>query len=203
MSAYVPKANLNNSEENFVNIRNSASQYGLAAMSLHWATVALIIVAWSLGTFGDEFPKGPARDTSLFVHIFAGLLILIILVLRVAWRIGDRQPLSEPTTLGPLGDGAGRIAHFVLYFLLAAVPIVGVVLQFARGAPVSVFGLFEFVSPWVADRTFSGSVKGVHEFLANALVVLAVFHAGAGIFHHWFLKDKTLIRMLPWAQSKS
>jgi cytochrome b561 len=39
----------------------------------------------------------------------------------------------------------------------------------------------------------------VHEVLANALVILAALHAGAAFFHHWVLKDRTLLRMLPWS----
>jgi len=38
----------------------------------------------------------------------------------------------------------------------------------------------------------------MHEVLANALVILAGLHALAALAHHWLLKDRTLLRMLPW-----
>ena len=41
---------------------------------LHWMTVILVIIAWTLGTFGDELPKGDPRATGLFIHVAAGLL---------------------------------------------------------------------------------------------------------------------------------
>ncbi|MEQ1694702.1 MAG: cytochrome b [Hyphomicrobiaceae bacterium] len=178
-------------------LHNTQSRFGVVAMSLHWLTVALVLAAWLLGTFGDVFPKGPTRAAGLTVHISLGLAILAALAVRIAWRLRDQLPLTEPTSLGVLGDKAGRAAHYALYVLLIAVPIVGIVLQFARGEPLPVFGLLQVASPWAADRTFAGSVKGIHEVLANALIIVAGIHAAAAIFHHWYLKDRTLERMLP------
>jgi cytochrome b561 len=97
-------------------------------------------------------------------------------------------------------DQLGRLAHYALYALLVAAPVVGIVLQFARGDALPVFGLFEVASPWAADRAFAGAVKEVHEVLANALVILAALHAAAALLHHFALHDRTLLRMLPGAR---
>jgi cytochrome b561 len=94
-------------------------------------------------------------------------------------------------------DPAAQIAHYSLYVLLVAVPVVGVVLQFARGDALPLFGLAEIPSPWLKDRALAHSVKEVHEILAHALVVLAAFHAAAALIHHWVFRDRTLVRMLP------
>jgi cytochrome b561 len=60
-----------------------------------------------------------------------------------------------------------------------------------------IFGMAEIALPRVRDRAFSRSLQEVHEFPANALLVLAVLHIGAALFHHWVLRDRTLLRMLP------
>jgi cytochrome b561 len=180
-------------------LRNSPNHFSVIAIGFHWLTVALVILAWTLGTFGDELPRGPARAAGLLVHMSAGLAILMLLFARGAWRLGDRPPPVERTYLGRYGDLASRVAHYALYVLLAAVGVVGIVLQFARGDALPIFGLFEIASPWPADRSFARSVKEVHEFLANVLVALAALHAAAALFHHWILRDQTLVRMLPWA----
>jgi len=112
----------------------------------------------------------------------------------------DSPPQSAPTMLGVWADTAGRLVHYALYALLVAVPIAGIVLQFARGYALPLFGLAEIPSPWVADRTYARSAKEVHEVLANALVILAVFHAAAALVHHWVFRDRTLVRMLPDAR---
>jgi len=182
-------------------LRNSPDRYGAVAQALHWLTVVLVAVAWLLGTFGDEFPKGPARESSLFIHISAGVAILAVLAVRLLWRVGDPPPPPEPTWFGPWLDYVARIGHYALYALLVAVPVVGIVTQFARGDALPLFGLTEIASPWAADRPFARSMKEIHEVLSHTLVILAGVHAAAALVHHWLLGDRTLVRMLPHAGS--
>lgn len=174
-------------------------RYGATARLLHWVTVLLVVIAWALGIFGDGLPKA-SQAAGLFVHISVGLGILVLSIVRVPWRM-THTPVPEPTAFGTwLGrwtDPAARVAHFALYALLFAVPIAGIVLQFARGNSLPLFGLGEIASPWVADRAFARTVKEVHEVLANALVILASFHALAALLHHFVFRDRTLVRMLP------
>jgi len=89
------------------------------------------------------------------------------------------------------------LAHYALYALLIAVPVAGIVVQFARGDALPLFGLSDIPSPWLANRAFARSAKEVHEVLANALVIFAGLHAAAALVHHWILRDRTLVRMLP------
>jgi cytochrome b561 len=173
-------------------LTNSTDRYGAIPQFLHWVVVALVIVAWLLGQFIDDLPRG-----TLSIHTALGLGVLVLLVARLAWRIVDPPPGPEPTVLGSWLDHAGRLAHYLLYLLLALVPVAGIVAQFARGDALSIFGLYEVASPWVKDRAFARSVTEVHEILANALVILAGLHAIAALVHHWILRDRTLARMLP------
>ena len=180
-----------------MSFRNSPDRYGAVSLTLHWLTAVLIVAAWLLGTFDDVLPKGPARDAGLFAHITFGLAMLGLLAMRVAWRLADPPPGPEPATAGLWAQRAAHFTHWMLYILLAGVIIAGIVLQFARGRPLPLFGLAEIASPWMADRAFARSVKEVHEVLANALLVFAILHAASAMFHHWILRDRTLVRMLP------
>lgn len=180
-----------------MSLRNSPERYGAVSQALHWLTVVLVVAAWLLGTFDDVLPKGAARDAGLFVHISIGLAILALLAVRLPWRLVDPPPDPEPATAGIWAQRAAHLTHWALYALLVGVVIAGIVLQFARGRPLPLFGLAEIASPWAADRAFARSVKEVHEVFANALLVLAVLHAAAALFHHWILRDRTLVRMLP------
>jgi cytochrome b561 len=177
--------------------RNSPDGYGAVPQLMHWITVALVILGWLLGQFNDIFPKGAARAASLFIHNSAGLAVICILILRLLWRLVDPPPPIEHSVLGEWLDRVGRVAHYVLYALLIAAPVSGIVLQFARGEPLPLFGLGEIASPWAADRAFARGVKEIHELTANALISLAALHAAAALVHHWVLRDRTLIRMLP------
>jgi cytochrome b561 len=175
---------------------NSAERYGAVTQTLHWLTVVLVALGWLLGQFGEALPSKAAEQTALFVHMTAGTLVIALVVLRLAWRLADAPPPPDVAQGGWL-DKAAKVTHVVLYVLLFAAPVAGIVLQFARGRAVPLFGLGEIASPWPADRTFSRSVKEVHEVLANALVIAAVLHAAAALAHHWVWRDRTLKRMLP------
>jgi cytochrome b561 len=178
-------------------LRNSQDSYGLIPQVLHWAVVVAVTLAWALGTFDDVFPKGPARAAALFVHISAGLAVIAFVVVRLLWRIADPPPRPEETPLGTWVDRAGQLAHYALYALLIAVPVVGIVVHFARGDALPLFGLADIPSPWLANRAFARTAKEVHEVLANALVILASLHAAAAFVHHWIFRDRTLTRMWP------
>lgn len=174
-------------------LRNSPDGYGAIPQALHWLTVALVLLAWVLGQFDDALP----RATGLYIHISAGLAILPLLAIRLCWRLADSPPPVEASAFGVWLDRAGRLAHYALYGLLIAAPLAGIVLQFARGDALPLFGLTEIVSPWPRDRAFARSVKEVHEVLSNALIFLALLHAAAALVHHLLLRDRTLLRMLP------
>jgi cytochrome b561 len=179
--------------------RNSPEGYGMIAMSLHWVIAALVGIAWLLGTFGDDFSKGPARSAALLVHISAGLALLALMVVRSVWRIVDPPPPPEPTKLGHWLDRAGVAAHYGLYLLIFIVVALGIALQFARGDALPIFGWTEISLPfpWAPDRPFARTVKEIHETAANVLMILVCIHTAAALFHHWILRDRTLVRILP------
>jgi cytochrome b561 len=174
-------------------LRNSATGYGAVALSAHWLTVALVALAWLVGMFGEEL----ADAAGVLAHVSLGLAFVVLLVLRLGWRLFDPPPPLEATRFGPWLNGAARLSHVVLYALLIAVPLAGILLQFARGEAIPVFGLFDIASPWIKDRALARSLNEMHETLANLLLIVAAVHAAAALAHHWLLRDRTLARMLP------
>lgn len=179
-----------------MSLRNDASGYGAVTRMLHWLSGGLIVIAWLLGSFGEDLPKS-AEPSALFVHMSVGLAVLALLFVRLGWRLADPPPAALHMALGPWSDRLATLMQWLLYGLILVAPVSGVVLEFARGQPLPVFGLFEIASPWVRDRQFARSVKEVHELVANALMIFASLHAAAALTHHYLLKDATLLRMLP------
>lgn len=181
---------------------NSSARYGAIAQSLHWSVVLLVVLAWGLGVVADEVPKGTAEAATLFIHISAGLLVVLLTVTRLLWRLADPSPQPERTEFsnwafaGWIGLGA-KLAHLGLYVLLVAVPLLGIGVEFARGKGLPVLGLFEIATPWPADRALARNLKAVHELLAHGLMALASLHAASALIHHWVFRDSTLVRMLP------
>ncbi|HLZ01054.1 MAG TPA: cytochrome b [Bradyrhizobium sp.] len=189
-------------------MKNVASDdYGPVAKTLHWITVLLVVIAWTLGMFGEEFSEESAQQSGLLTHIWIGLAILVIAVVRIPWRIANPPPKIVHTEFGrwlvEWTDPASRLMHYLLYGLLVVVPAFGISLQFAQGHSLPLFGLSEIPSPWLADKAFAHSIKEVHEVLANVLVIQAVFHMTAALVHHFVFGDNTLRRMLPWLRKQT
>lgn len=177
-------------------LHNSSDRYGVVAVSLHWLTFMLVALAWALGQGMDILPRGDARVAGIVVHIALGLAILAVFAVRLFWRLIETQPASLPSPLGHWSDVLAEMVHYALYALLFAVPVAGIAYQFARG-DLPVFGLFHIPTPLTPDRSLAGSIRELHETLANAIVLLAGFHAAAALGHHYLFRDRTLVRMLP------
>ena len=180
--------------------RNSSQSYGAIAIALHWAVFALVLGSWLSGQFGAELPRA-ARETSLFVHISSGLGVLGLMMVRLFWRAADPVPAPVESPLGLWGERAGQAVHYMLYALLIAVPVAGIVVQFAKGHALPMLGLFEIASPWTDDRAFARDTKAVHELLANGTIILIGLHSAAALVHHYIFHDGTLLRMLPGSRS--
>jgi cytochrome b561 len=187
-------------------------QYGPTARVLHWLTVLLVVVAWAMARFGEQlFDEGidalhTATAIGLGLHLWAGLAVLAIAVLRFRWRAVNPPPPPEVNKfnrwLVSWTDPSALWTHYLLYTLLFAVPIVGILLLFSEGKLPSVFGSAD-LAPW------SGSTAGItrhlrrlHVLLANVLVIVAIFHAVAAFLHHVVFGDGTLTRMVPWLRKR-
>ncbi|MFG1400970.1 cytochrome b [Xanthobacter sediminis] len=175
----------------------SLTRYPPLARALHWLTVLAVIVVFGLTYLTGLFERGsPPRLLIWWLHISFGLLLIAVLAVRIPNRIFGRVPAPSKQISRPVAI-ASEAAHGLLYLLLIATPLVGVYLAFLRGDAVTFFSLFTIPSPIAVDRTFARQVIEVHEWLANALVIVALLHAVAAIGHHFVLKDDVLRRMLP------
>ena len=47
------------------------------------------------------------------------------------------------------------------------------------------------------DKALAHTLEEIHEFGANAGYALVAVHTAAALFHHYFMRDNTLLRMLP------
>lgn len=85
----------------------------------------------------------------------------------------------------------------MLYLLLFTQVVLGFLFRWAQQEPFSFFGLFD-IPGWIAvDPALRHTLAGLHNNVAWALIVLASAHALAALFHHYFLRDNVLHRMLP------
>jgi len=174
---------------------DDGTSYDPVAMSLHWATALLVVANFALAKTWDWFAK-PTAETMQGLHISFGVLLTAVIVTRVIWRLIPSHQISL------LEVGWQRLAskatHYLLYALLVAQAVSGFVWRWAQGHPVGFFGFFAIPGPFDAwDRASRRPLHTIHEWIGWAIVIIALLHALAALYHHYVLKDRVLVRMLP------
>jgi len=160
---------------------------------LHWVTALLVVALWCIGQTVD-WPPRALRVDYRSVHILLGVILGVVLVARMAWRIG-RGGMLPPLDIGPL-LAIARVTHWLLYVLLIVAVGLGITNVWARGDII--FNLFRVPQLVPGDRALVHRVEDWHALAANAVLIVAGLHAAAALFHHYVLRDATLRRMLPW-----
>lgn len=175
---------------------HSANRYSAAAMFLHWLTVLLVIVGFTLGPGGSEQRiYSAALDTQRHLHETIGLAIFFLTIIRLGWRWIDTQP--ELPALPPMMVLAARLVQYVLYLILFLAPITAVTGAWLEGHAVDlVFGIN--IAPLLpTNHALGDKIADVHVFLGESIMWVAGLHALAAIFHHYIRKDDILVSMLP------
>ena len=180
--------------------RNTTRSWGSLSKAFHWLIVLLIISQWVIAERADEL-KGLAKLEALALHKSFGMTILMLAMLRLAWRLMNPTP-DLTTETKPWERVLAKISHLLLYALIFAMPLTGWMMSSAKNYPVSWFKLFQFpdlVAP--AEQTFH-QMHDLHHLLFNVLVGVAVLHAVGALKHHFIDRNDVLKRMLPFGGVK-
>ncbi|HEX5018959.1 MAG TPA: cytochrome b/b6 domain-containing protein [Actinomycetes bacterium] len=137
-------------------LRNDATGYGLVTKTLHWLTVVLLVLQFTIGYLVDDeggrgrgrgrgedsghgrgrggdddytFGFGDGDDTLLSVHVVIGSLILALTLFRIAWRKLTPLPAWAPS-LSLFERKLATWTERVLYACLIAIPLSGLALFF-------------------------------------------------------------------------
>ncbi len=162
---------------------------------LHWLTALLVVALWCIGQTVDWAPRALRVDYRS-VHIVLGVVLGLVLIARLAWRVG-KGGMLPPLDTGPM-LAIARVTHWALYLLLILAVALGVTNVWARGD--AIFGLFRVPQLVPGDRALVHQIEEWHGLAANTVLIVAGLHAAAALFHHHILRDATLRRMLPWEE---
>ncbi|HMM55431.1 MAG TPA: cytochrome b [Candidatus Desulfobacillus sp.] len=177
-------------------LRNEAHRYGSAALWLHWAIVLLVIAALVFIELHGLYPKGSeAREAVKQIHFQLGMLVFLLMLARLAWRLGNPPPAIMPAPR-PWEAFLSRLVHVFFYAALLALPLLGLASLQASGKPPAFLGL-PLPALMTEDKALGKSLKGAHELIGNIVIWLIVLHVVAGFWHHIVRRDDTLLRMLP------
>jgi cytochrome b561 len=182
-------------------IRNTTARWGAIAQSFHWIIVALVITQFVLANQYNHLPLSMAKLAVIARHKSVGITIFGLAVLRLAWRLMNPTP-PLPNTLKPYERVLAHITHFALYAIILVMPITGWIMSSARNFPVSWFSLVQLPDLVGQNRALYDALHTTHEVLAVTLLGVATLHVLAALKHHFFLKDDTLKRMLPFTRTR-
>jgi cytochrome b561 len=171
-------------------------RYDLLQRILHWTMAAIILVAIAIGLYCWTQPPGtPTRVMLLEVHKSLGMTALVLIVVRLAWRLIKGAP-AYTEKLSPLVHAGAHLAHWALYATMLWMPITGYIFSGAGGYSLPFFGLFQWPRLLPHDKALAHTGAYLHGLGAYLICGLLLLHLGAVAWHRLIKKDAILSRML-------
>lgn len=173
------------------------TNYDNVAITLHWLTALLVVTQFAFAETWEWFARG-TRESMQSLHVSLGILLTAVIVARLVWRwIPGHQRSSLDT--GWMRTAATSV-HYLFYVLLVAQAVLGFAIGWASGHPIHFFGLPIPDPIGTLDRATRHQLRDIHGKVGWAIIILALGHALAALYHHYSLKDRVLGRMLPPAR---
>lgn len=175
--------------------KDSSNGYGLISIAIHWISALLILFLFGLGIYmvglsyyDDWYHKGPE------LHVSLGLMVFLIMLVRIVWRVINPRPVDLPAK--PLQLTTAKWVKFALYICIFVVVVTGYLITTAEGQPASMFNLIKFPVLMELSGDNVDLVGELHEYFAWGIIALVVLHSLGALFHHFVMRDRTLVRML-------
>ena len=168
-------------------------RYHPLLVSLHWLLAFLIALSLGMGMFSlqEIANSSPDKIFALRVHIIAGVLILVLTLVRFVVRFSAPRPEPASTNNNFL-DRIAVITHYGLYLLVVLMAASGIALSIQAGLPAIVFGGSGAPLP---ESFAIYAPRFAHGVLATLLLALATLHVLAALYHQFVRRDGLLSRM--------
>ena len=176
----------------------SAARYGIVAIVLHWLAGLGIVGAFVVGAYMSDLPMSLQRLKLYNWHKWAGVTLLALALVRLAWRLTHRPP-ALPAAVEAAMPAWQRAAHHgthhLMYLLFFVVPLLGWAYSSAAGFPIVWFGVLPLPDFVPVDKALAEAIKPFHALSAWTLAALVVLHVAAALKHQFIDRDRLLGRM--------
>ena len=98
---------------------------------------------------------------------------------------------------------SSRAVHWLLYVLLISIPATAIIGAYLEGHPVTFRGIGAIGPFGPLARDLGQMITDLHTTLGSFIVWVAGAHATAALFHHFVMRDRVLVSMLPGQVSAS
>lgn len=176
-------------------------RYSLGAIVLHWL-IAAALVFQNVFAESLEGPRGPDLFARFQLHKSIGITILLLSVLRLAWRYIAPRPAPVP---GPKwAMTLSGLVHFGFYVFMIAAPVTGWIM--VSTSKIKVETLLFGTIPWPhlpVPASWGEPAEFLHHVMPNVAIALLVLHVAGALRHQYLLGTPILARMLPGGQGKA
>jgi len=162
-------------------LRDNPQYYGTVSRVLHWTMAALFAWQFSGMVLKHILGRVPLMAFWVGTHPSVGTLLLMLLMLRAAWALleRNRRPPYQDDRLGRLA----ALGHTVLYALMFVIPVLALLRMVGSGRGVRLFGV-QFQPPTgeeIGWMTAPGNL--IHGKLAWFLLFLIIGHVAMVVVH--------------------
>ena len=183
-------------------MQNTKEAWGAVAKFFHWIIFAIFVAQFLMAEVMMGMVAAPentflgAGKWDLYgLHKSIGMLALVVIALRVGWRLHSR---TVPPVTGNLLEKLGAHgAHLALYAVMIGFPISGYLMSMAGGHGITVFGLFQLPDLVGKNPDLGKLAHQIHGICGTVAYIVVAVHVGAALFHYYVKKDNVLTRMLP------
>ena len=171
-------------------------RYDGVAIALHWLIVALVAVQFTTKAITAEGARQDALDAW---HLAVGPTILLLMLIRLVWRLTHVPPPPPADLSAPLRL-LSRATHWLFYALLIVAPVLGWVSASAFRAQPTLLGLAKLPMIAPESKSLAESWGAVHGALAWAILALIALHISGALYHLLAKDDGVAARMLPFGR---
>lgn len=191
-------------------------RYTKIAVVLHWLIAICIFSMFALGWYMSDLPKEAPKQMAydLFdwgiytwqlsaeasprtfyfnLHKSLGVTIFALIIIRILWRLTHKPPAllaNYKVWERKLATGA----HHLLYLLMIALPLSGIIMAIYSKYGIKWFGL-DFIKG-LDNVPMREVFKEVHEIVGVIILAVVAVHILGALKHKLIDKDDTLKRML-------
>jgi cytochrome b561 len=170
--------------------------YDRGSRLFHWLVTVLVCITVPIGIAMTSEGFDGWRDAFFVTHKALGIVILVVVLLRGAWRILHPAP-PLPEAIPEAERRLARAGHRLLYLLLVGMAVVGYARTAGGGYPVEILDVMG-IGPLVPEmHGIADALSVVHKFGAWLLVAVIAVHVALVLQHTFFGKTPILPRMWP------
>jgi len=180
-------------------MNTAPNRFTPAARALHWLMAVMIVAMLFIGV-GMVASVSARHEWLLAIHKPLGIAILLLAVIRLAVRLRHPPP-PLPGDLPALQKLAALASHWLLYFLMLAMPLIGWAMLSAGGYPVMLGESLRLPPIFPTNATAFAVLRHLHGAFAMLLFATFLAHMAAALHHGLIRRDGVLASMLPAAPS--